>query len=98
MDGAEAAIVVGEGRALHGGDREVPAESRHEPEREPEEVAGHGGRNPPTYRPLTRDELDGTRYPGHGIDLQPFSDYERMARLSECLDIHMKQAVVESRE
>ena len=90
--------MVGEGRALHGGDREVPAESRHEPEREPEEVAGHGGRSPPTYRPLTRDELDGTRYPGHGIDLQPFSDYERMARLSECLDIHMKQAVVESRE
>ena len=55
-----------------------------------------GVRVPLTYPPLTRDELDGTRYPGQGVDLQPFSDYERMARLSECLDLQMEQAVVEN--
>lgn len=56
------------------------------------EERGGRVRVPLTYPPLMLAELNGTRYPD--VDLSAFSDYERMARLSECLDAQMEDAVV----
>ena len=45
-----------------------------------------------THLYMTLAELNGARYPD--VDLSAFSDYERMARLSEWLDARMEEAVV----
>ena len=63
-----------------------------EPEGEP---SGHGRgvRNPQTYPDLT-EEVSGVQYPGNGIDLSPFSEYERMGRLCKCYEMRIEAAVV----
>ena len=68
------------------------AGGQREPEGEPDERVGPVRRNPLTYPRLTLAELNGTRYPD--VDLSAFSNYERMAILSECLDARMEEAVV----
>ena len=70
-------------------------EGRHknlEPEGEPGERGA--ARVPRTYPDLTEDELNRTNYPGEGVDLSPFSDYERMCRLCECYERQIEVAVV----
>ena len=64
-----------------------------EPEGEP---SGHGRgvRNPQTYPDLTEEEVSGVQYPGNGIDLSPFSEYERMGRLCKCYEMRIEAAVV----
>ena len=47
-------------------------------------------RNPRTCPDLTEDEIDGTRYPGEGVDLSQFSDYERMSRLCQCYEAQLR--------
>ncbi len=70
-------------------------EGRHnnlEPEGEPGERGA--ARVPRTYPDLTEDELNRTNYTGEGVDLSPFSDYERMCRLCECYERQSEVAVV----
>ena len=47
------------------------------------------GRNPAIYPSLTDDELSGERYPGNGVNLDIYSDRERMCRLLECLEARL---------
>ena len=46
-------------------------------------------RNPVTYPSLTWDEIDGTRYPGEGVDLGQFCEYERMTCLCQCFSARL---------
>ena len=80
-----------EGEALseHGGGRF----NVFEPEGEPSEH-GCGVRHPLTVPELTDNEVNGVRYPDHGIDLSPFSDYERVCRMCRCLEMRIEMAVV----
>ena len=58
-----------------------------EPEGEPRSLVARTrwGRNPVTYPGLTREETNGSQYPGVDVDLSQFSDKERMMRLLECI-------------
>ena len=47
------------------------------------------GRTPAIYPSLTSDELSGERYPGNGVNLDIYSDRERMCRLLECLEARL---------
>ena len=71
-----------------------------EPEGEPSErgggraVPGRGAvRDPLTYPDLTPEEISGEQYPGYDVDLTPFSQYEKMCRLCQCLEQRIEIAV-----
>ena len=65
----------------------------NEPEGEPHNRSIVGrprtGRNPAIYPSLTDDELSGERYPGNGVNLDIYSDRERMCRLLEFLEARL---------
>ena len=98
-----------EGQRGEGGEEETMAEptpegeilSEHgggrfnvfEPEGEPSEY-GRGVRYPRTVPELTDDEVNGVRYPDNGIDLSPFSEYEKVCRMCTCLEMRIEAAVV----
>ena len=42
-----------------------------------------GPRDPLTYPPIQQDEMQGA-YPGAGVDLTPYSTFEKVTRMSEC--------------
>ena len=42
-----------------------------------------GPRDPVTYPPIQQDEMQGA-YPGAGVDLTPYSTYEKVTRMIEC--------------
>ena len=42
-----------------------------------------GQRDPVTYPPIQQDEMQGA-YPGAGVDLTPYSTYEKVTRMIEC--------------
>ena len=103
-EGGEEESMVGpttEGESLseHGGERF----NVFEPEGEPSErggravpgqaVPGRAVRNPLTYPDLTPEEVSGEQYPGYNVDLTPFSQYERMSRLCQCLEQRIEIAV-----
>ena len=94
----------GESVSEHGGERF----NAFEPEGEPSErggravpgqavpgeaVPGRAVRNPLTYPDLTPEEVSGEQYPGYDVDLTPFSQYERMSRLCQCLEQRIEIAV-----
>ena len=66
-----------------GGERAVPGQA----------VPGRAARNPLTYPDLTPEEVSGEQYPGYDVDLTPFSQYERMCRLCQCLEQRIEIAV-----
>ena len=78
---------VGEGRY------NVFETNSNEPEREPHSRSIVGmlrtGRTPASYPSLTTDELNGERYPGAGVNLDIYSDKERMCRMLECLEARL---------
>ena len=88
----------GESVSEHGSERF----NAFEPEGEPSErggravpgqaVPGRAVRNPLTYPDLTPEEVSGEQYPGY-VDLTPFSQYERMSRLCQCLEQRIEIAV-----
>ena len=71
-----------------------------EPEGEPRSLVARTqrGRTPTTYPGLTREEINGSQYPGVDVDLSQFSDKERMMRLLECIQARMIQAEVNNDE
>ena len=99
----------GEGQRGEGGEEETMVEptpdgenlseygggrfNAFEPEGEPGDH-GRGVRYPLTFPELTEDELSGVRYPGNGIDLSPFSEYERVCRMCKCYEVRIEAAVV----
>ena len=66
-----------------GGERAVPGQA----------VPGRAVRSPLTYPDLTPEEVSGEQYPGYDVDLTPFSQYERMCRLCQCLERRIEIAV-----
>ena len=102
-------VLHGEGQHGEGGEEETMAEptpegenlSEHgggrfnafEPEGEPSEY-GRGARHPLTFPELTEDEVSGVRYPGNGIDLSSFSEYEKVCRMCKCYEMRIEAAVV----
>ena len=71
-----------------------------EPEGEPRSLVAwtRRGRNPATYPGLTREEINGSQYPGVDVDLSQFSDLDRMMRLLECIQARMILAEVSNDE
>jgi len=46
-------------------------------------------REPLTYPPIQEDELQGVVYPGAGVNLAPYSNYERVTRMIECYNARL---------
>ena len=70
-----------------------------EPEGEPSEHGRREGVRYPWRIPeLTDDEVNGVRYPDDGIDLSPFSEYEKVCRMCRCLEMRIEMAVVNNME
>ena len=60
-------------------------EAAQQGERRPEGAV----REPLTYPPLQEDELQGVGYPGAGVNLAPYSNYERVTRMIECYNARL---------
>ena len=47
-----------------------------------------GRRDPVTYPPIQQDEMQGA-YPGAGVDMTPYSTYEKVTRMIECYNARL---------
>ena len=82
-----------EGEPSERGGRAVPGHAIPGQAVPGEAVPGRAVRNPVTYPDLTPEEVSGEQYPGYDVDLTPFSQYERMSRLCQCLEQRIEIAV-----